>query len=158
MQQTATFKSSLFDRLTDIELESKNKKSIEEFLLGLQNDLAALLNQRRIVHQGVAKIDSLAQSILTYGLPDLTHYNPVSEKDREEVRKILQMVIRLHEPRLHDIHVVEKKLAGAEDATTTMAFTIFATVKFNKMVREINLDSYIKPSADEFSIMLYPNE
>lgn len=79
-------------------------------------DLTALLNTRIQAKQLPKGIEQIKQSILTYGLPDLTALSVVDQRERLE--KVIWDAIETFEPRLKLIRVerLEDNESGSAEA------------------------------------------
>src|SRR5262249_45014887 len=77
--------------------------TLRQILESVREDLEDLLNTRRS-HQmlGLAYAE-LARSIATYGLPDLASIDTSTPGKLEEIGRLMEKIIALHEPRLRNI-------------------------------------------------------
>ncbi|MEM9243121.1 MAG: type VI secretion system baseplate subunit TssE [Pseudomonadota bacterium] len=123
--------------------------SFETYVTEIQQDLIKLLNTKKIP----LDITQPAQAcILTYGMPDLTLFNPDSAKDIETVRKLLEETIEQFEQRLTNVTVLSKKQIQ-KTAPTMMSFCINAQIKINPQYMPIRFDSVIEPANDTVQIL-----
>src|SRR5262245_42116937 len=68
-------------------------------------DLNDLLNTRR-AHQAISnEFPNAAKSLLVFGLPDFSDYDPADSSDREKIRQEIQRTIELFESRLSNVTV-----------------------------------------------------
>ena len=81
---------------------------------------ASALNTRRSHRAPEAQYSELARSIVTYGLPDLASLDASTPGKQEEIGKIIEKIIALHEPRLRNVR-----------ATMVRARTIELRVRFH---------------------------
>ena len=49
--------------------------------------------------------DVLESSLLNYGIPDFSQFNPESDSDRKKLKIIIENLIAKFEPRLHKVNV-----------------------------------------------------
>jgi type VI secretion system protein ImpF len=114
---------SILDRLLDDAPDVSTEPSwswthdVNELKQAVVRDLEALLNTRQ-THLELLR-DSpdaeIAQSVLTYGLPDLTSAKVDSPEAREAVRRGVEDAIRRFEPRLIDVRVQSHEPEGPFD-------------------------------------------
>src|SRR5262249_22404324 len=106
---------SLKDRLLDpdsIGTRERPGYTLREVIESVREDLEELLNTRRS-HKGPgAAYTELENSILTYGLPDVTATDSDSEARLEDIGKVLQKVIAQHEPRLRNVRATMIRKRG----------------------------------------------
>lgn len=106
---------SFFDRLIDaataapsdnFQRASVSAYDPQQMLLAIGRDLEDLLNTRA-THQGVIADGSpLANTILTYGLPDIGSLEAAGARQRETIAAAVANAINIHEPRLVDVRVL----------------------------------------------------
>src|SRR4051812_21448523 len=102
---------SVLDRLLDDDPEvttepAKNRAQLlRELKLSVRRDIEALLNTRRRNLTPPPGLKELADSLLTYGIPDFSGTGPTSAKDREAFCRVLEGIIRENEPRLVSVAV-----------------------------------------------------
>jgi type VI secretion system protein ImpF len=94
---------SLLDRLTETGGTSYDlARRLKDSLL---RDLTALLNTRRAEQDFDPIFEQATNSLLTFGVSDLTSYNLHGKIDQERVRQSVERAIRQFEPRLTDVTV-----------------------------------------------------
>jgi type VI secretion system protein ImpF len=97
---------SLKDRLLDpdsIGTAGQPGYDLSQIIESVREDLEELLNTRGS-HQVLDKqYPELARSIVTFGLPDLAGLAATTPEERQEIGRILEKIITLHEPRLRDV-------------------------------------------------------
>ena len=102
---------SVFDRLIDLEPKSPRDQlatraaSVREFRRAVERDLDDLLNSRNTFADLSPDFAEAGQSVLTYGLPDISAFAISSARDQNRLRQIVETVIRTFEPRLTGISV-----------------------------------------------------
>lgn len=140
-----------FQRANTCETELSKQQSLYKVLQDVQTELGQLLNYKR--HYLVTEMpgEYIADSILAYGLPDLSHYNPNSERDRLEVKNLLQRTIENYETRLKNISIIEEK-KSEDSISTTMCFTVHATLVLAEEQLRLRFDSIIQPDNDEVQL------
>jgi type VI secretion system protein ImpF len=100
---------SVLDRLIDLEPKSSRDvlptraESVRALRRAVKDDLDSLLNSRNSFYDLPADFAEARQSVLTYGLPDLSALNIFSPRDRDRLRHALETTIQTFEPRLTGI-------------------------------------------------------
>jgi len=98
---------SLFDRLTDenprssVEIPKPINDQVRDYENSVARDLANLLNNRRSDKDIPDEFPESRESLLAYGLQDLSTF-PL---DREAIRRSVERTVRQFEPRLSRAHV-----------------------------------------------------
>src|SRR5215469_9145190 len=109
----------LFDDAPDVSTEPAWSwtQDLRELKQSVVRDLEALLNTRQT--RSELLLDSppaeIANSVLTYGLPDLTSAKVDSPEAREALRRAVEEAIRRFEPRLVDVRVQSHEPEGPFD-------------------------------------------
>jgi type VI secretion system protein ImpF len=97
---------SILDRLTDPDSQGtawRQGYGVDQMVEAVQRDLEELLNTRQS-HAGLPEeYSEVLNSIVGYGLPDLTSLNALTPQQREEIGRVLEAVVAKYEPRLRDI-------------------------------------------------------
>ena len=129
---------SLLDRLTDDEpgkeAEPRERRvlSLRTLREGVLRDLAWLLNTTSLLSNiDVPKLPHLANSVLNYGVPDLSG-NSISSLDLARLERAIRQAIWDFEPRLVRATVSVRALSGA-------------SVDHNKLTFEIEADMWAQP-------------
>jgi type VI secretion system protein ImpF len=99
---------SLLDRLTDPDSMGSDGRTgygVQQIIDAVRADLEELLNTRQ-THAGLpAEFVEVHNSIVTFGLPDLTSFNPSKPQEREQISAIVEGIIAKFEPRLRNVRV-----------------------------------------------------
>lgn len=155
INQTSNYKPASFMFYFEQNLTSKiqlnKQQSLQQVLQQIQIDLSKLLNHKRSHIIAQYNHIHVQDSILAYGLPDLSHYNPNSERDRSALKQLLQQTIENFEPRLNNISVIDKQ-NEYENLTTSMFFTVHATLNLAEQWVDLSFDSIIQPDCDAVQI------
>ena len=77
--------------------------SLRQILDSVREDLEELLNTRRTHKVSEKEYAELARSIVTYGLPDLASLDTSTLGKQEEIGRIIEKIVTLHEPRLRNV-------------------------------------------------------
>lgn len=153
-QQTVVL--SILDRLQDDQpnLTRDPPKTQEEAIADLKQairqDLENLLNCRRRGTSWPAHLSELAQSLVNYGLPDLTGLDTGTTESREGLRRTLEAVIRAFEPRFKAVRV--RMLDNAEATDRTLRFRIDAMVRIDPVSEPVIYDSAVDPVVGNLEI------
>jgi type VI secretion system protein ImpF len=76
---------------------------LAQILESVREDLEELLNTRRPLAPSPTAFPELARSVASYGLPDLASIDTSTISKRDEIGRILEQIITLHEPRLRNV-------------------------------------------------------
>lgn len=149
---------SLLDRLLDDAPDVSTEpawswtQSLGELKQSVMRDLEALLNTRQACTElalGAAKAE-IAQSVLTYGLPDLTSASAASPEARETLRLAVEAAIRRFEPRLIDVRVRANEMADAFDRT--LRLTVEALLDMDPEPIPIAFDTVLESSTGAYQV------
>jgi type VI secretion system protein ImpF len=97
---------SLLDRLLDPEEDGGRRGySLGQMSEAVRRDLEDLLNTRRTVDEEASDFVEVSQSLLAYGMPELSAFNASVPREREELVRLVADIIARFEPRLRDVRV-----------------------------------------------------
>ncbi|MBV9123840.1 MAG: type VI secretion system baseplate subunit TssE [Planctomycetes bacterium] len=156
IQEAQPLIPSVLDRLLDFEPEvsreaPRNRHQVlRELKQAVRRDLENLLNSRTRVLPWPTYLKELPKSLVNYGLPDFTGASMGSAKDREDLCRLLQTVIRQHEPRFKTVRVT--LLSNAEPLDRTLRFRIDALLYADPAPEPIVFDSVLKPGTGAFEV------
>ncbi len=97
---------SLLDRLIDPDSGGTSWRrgyGPEQMFEAVQRDLEDLLNTRQCISDVPEAYAEVRQSIVAYGLPDLTSFNAITPDQCQEICRTLETIVRQFEPRLQDV-------------------------------------------------------
>jgi type VI secretion system protein ImpF len=124
---------SLLDRLIDPDASGTSWRrgyGLEQMVEAVHRDLEDLLNTRQS-HVGLEEEGGLSKqlvevnnSIVAYGLPDLTSLNAVTPQQREEIGRVLEIIVAKFEPRLKEVKATI--VDANQDKERTVQFRIEA--------------------------------
>lgn len=103
--------TSILDRLIDLEPRTRSESAdraarhLVDIKKALRRDLEWLLNTKRPPIPALARPGPLADSVLGYGIPDLSALSLANLHDRERLRRMLQEAVARFEPRLTGVSV-----------------------------------------------------
>jgi type VI secretion system protein ImpF len=147
---------SVLDRLIDHDPQvgrepprSRNQM-LRDLKQAVRRDLENLLNTRVRCVSTTAELKELKQSLVNYGIPDLTGASLGSSKEREEFRRTIQSVILLYEPRLKKPTV--RLLDQSETIDRTIRFHIEAVLVAEPAPEPIALSSTVRLPTGSFEV------
>jgi type VI secretion system protein ImpF len=118
-------KPSLLDRLIDPDSGGtawRHGYGVEQMTATVLRDLDDLLNTRQSQGRLPEGYSELLRSVFSYGLPELTSFEGITDQQRAQIGQVIETVIALHEPRLRDVRAT---LVDAGDGKSgTLRFRI----------------------------------
>ena len=148
---------SLLDRLieygeneTPADL-SQRGQSLSEMQESVRRDLQDLLNTRQSTLETYADDTELAQSVLTYGLPDMTTLNPTVVDQRRLLQQTVEQTIRRFEPRLMEVRVT----AATVDAKSGrgLRLNVEALLRVAPAPLPVSFDTVVEPGSGEWRVV-----
>jgi type VI secretion system protein ImpF len=146
---------SVLDRLLDDEPGVRRDPAqtrhqvLRELKQSVRRDLEHLLNTRSRCLPWPPELAELADSLVNYGIPDVTGNPMASDDDRERLRALLEIVIRRWEPRFQRVHV---HLLGAETLDRTLRFRIDALLFATPAPEPVVFDSALEPTTGAIEV------
>ena len=140
--------ASLIDRLTSD--EARGAATVGALREGLRRDLEALMNARRRMVSWPGEYDNLEQSLLNYGLDDLTNETQGSQDFRDEFIEAVEKLLRRFEPRLGRFEV--RVLSEPDELDRTLRFRIAGVVVLGGERQELHFDSHVDPVRRHFVV------
>ena len=135
---------SLLDRLLDDapdRVADDAAPTVQDVRASVRRDLENLLNTRMIRQDGTAPHEELAQSIITYGLPDFSAIQLGVTEHKENLRRAVQTTIERFEPRLRRVSV--ELLDIGDDLERVLHLRISAVLMMEPEPVPLHLDSRI---------------
>jgi type VI secretion system protein ImpF len=120
---------SVLDRLIDPSSGGTGWRrgySETQMIAAVYRDLEELLNTRQSYTRLLDEFPEVQNSLLAYGLPDLTSFNAITDEQRREIGRVLEAVIARFEPRLKDVCAEVEKAEGTPQLQRTVRFHIKA--------------------------------
>ena len=151
---------SVLDRLIDLEPQVHREapqgrnQLLRELKQAVRRDLENLLNTRVRCVPYPPELAELRQSLVNYGIPDLTGAFLGSNKERDEFRRTIQAVILLYEPRLKKLSVT---LHDQEALDRTIRFHIEATLEAEPAPEPVAFDSMLRLTTGTFEVKGEPD-
>lgn len=135
---------SVLDRLIDYEPEmsqeapASRSKSLRQLKQSVKRDLEWLLNTRQIATGLPPGLKEVNRSVAAYGLPDFTGMGIHSPADQDSMRRAIETVISVFEPRLEDVVV---SLAPMRETERAVRFRIDARLKIEPAPEPVTFDT-----------------
>lgn len=153
-RQTLTLPSVL-DRLLDNEPDISHASSallfeLPQFRRALARDLEALLNTRIMDLPEIFEAYPLAtDSMLQFGIPDLSGISLLNPDDREMLRDRLRRAIERHEPRLTRVKI---SLDAPRELERHLRFRVDAVLKVHPHRPPVSFDATLQLSSNVYRI------
>ena len=117
---------------------------------GVARDLETLLNTRQEILQALPdEFVEVNNSLLTYGLPDLSSFSLDSEDDRGRVRRVIEQAIANCEPRLERVQVV---LQQPRDNERGLRFRIDALLRVDPAPEPVTFDAMLQLNTQQYTV------
>jgi len=146
---------SLLDRLieprdgeTD-DLTSRGQ-SVRELEEAVRRDLQDLLNTRRTAMDGYPEDSELANSLLTFGLPELTGFDPTVPDQRRTLQGIIEQTVQRFEPRLMNVRVTSM---SADGGGRGLRMSVEALLKVSPAPLPVTFDTVVKPGSEQWQVV-----
>ena len=100
----------MLDRLIgdDAEVSSITRsRSVRDLKAAVRRDLEWLLNTRAVAIPPPESLNEVRESVYTYGVSDITSLSADDPKARARLRNMIEEAIRVFEPRLMSVQVIE---------------------------------------------------
>lgn len=114
---------------------------LRELYSSVARDLDWLLNTKRWLPEPLENFPEANESILTYGLPDLSVYSWRNYSDSISICRLLEETIRSFEPRLRPRTVQVKPLPGGEVDDFRLRFRIDAVLQVEPIRAHVSFDT-----------------
>jgi len=147
---------SVLDRLLDDDPEVSREapKSrhhvLPELKQSVRRDLENLLNTRWRCVNWPPNLDDLEVSLVNYGIPDFTGVTMSSAASREQLRSVVEHVIRKFEPRFKSVKV--KLLENADETDRSLRLRIDALLYAEPAPEPVVFDSQLEPVSGNFAV------
>jgi type VI secretion system protein ImpF len=147
---------SVLDRLIDHDPEVRKEAAqnrnqlLRDLKLAVRRDLENLLNTRVRCVPWPAELKELKQSLINYGIPDLTGASLGSSKEREEFRRTVHSVILSYEPRLKTPTV--RLVDQAETLDRSISFHIEAVLQAEPAPEPVAFASTLRLATGSFEV------
>ncbi len=148
---------SSLDRLLDDAPDEAHERAEDEDAAihrlknGLRRDLEGLLNGRRPFSGWLNRLPELGESVLGFGLPDLSTEDFGTPAVRERIRRMIATCIRTHETRLTRVEV---ELDAAGPTSTGIRFRITAAMLVDQTEEPVIYDARLRPTDRAIAVHL----
>jgi type VI secretion system protein ImpF len=147
---------SVLDRLIDDDPASSKESVKQRYQIirdlkeSLKRDLEQLLNTRWRCRQWPPDLNELEVSLVNYGIPDFTGVHFSSKERQEELKDVIETVIRNYEPRLGEVTVEVATDHDVEDRS--FHFRIDALLMVDPAPEPVTFDTKMEPVTGDFSV------
>ncbi|QDU30423.1 Gene 25-like lysozyme [Anatilimnocola aggregata] len=147
--------ASLLDRLIEIqpneEATSHNPQglSLSEMQANVLRDVQSLLNTRQTLTEPTDDESHLRQSVVSFGLPDISNVNPDNLDQRDAIRSSVEEAIRQFEPRLANIRVQAHETSNAD---RSLRLTVDALLKVEPNPVPVQFDTVIESGTSQWKV------
>ncbi|KMJ49743.1 type VI secretion protein [Vogesella sp. EB] len=146
---------SVLDRLLDDQPDLSHGSEqllfeLPQFRRSLARDLEALLNTRIMAQPELYAAHPLADdSMLQFGIPDLSGISLLNPDDRELLREQLRRAIEVHEPRLSRVRV---NLDAPRELERHLRFRVDAVLKVHPHRPPVSFDATLQLSSNVYKV------
>lgn len=124
--------------------------SVRQLKDDVARDLAALLNSRQELQQGVPEeFKELRGSLLEFGVPDFTAYSLSSSEDRKRIRREVEQAIAQGEPRLKSVRV---SLEPEEKFSQVLRFRIEGLLRVESFAEPVTFDASLYVTNHQYDV------
>lgn len=144
---------SLIDRLTDPDSGGtawRRGYGVEQMIEVVRRDLEELLNTRRSTFGMTEAYTEVNNSIIAFGLPDLTALDAFTDAQREEIGRQIEATVNRFEPRLKDVRAV-LLLDDASLQDRSVKFRIDARMRVDP-APEVAFDTVLELMTGRYSV------
>jgi type VI secretion system protein ImpF len=146
---------SVLDRLLDNEPDvsreapRSNHQVLADLKLSLRRDLENLLNTRARCLQLPSDLTELNESLVNYGIPDITGQDLGQEKVRQKFCRELEEILRKYEPRFQSVKV---EMLATDTLDRTLRFRIDGMIYADPAPEPVIFDSAMKAVSGTFEV------
>jgi len=143
---------SIIDRLIDPESGGtawRHGYGVDEMVDAVRRDLEELLNTRQSHGQAAELFSEVRQSVLAYGLPDITSLNSITLQQRAEIGRVIEAAVARFEPRLRDISAA--MIEGGDGKERTVKFRIAARLNVDP-APDVAFDTILELTSGRYSV------
>jgi len=146
---------SVIDRLIDMTPERKiespptRAQSLRDLKAALKRDLEWLLNTRRPLIELPEGAKELQQSLLSYGLPDISSMAVHSVADQNRLLRVMESVISSFEPRLENVKVSLEPVAAD---SRELRFLIEGFLRIDPAPEHVTFDTVLELTSGEYEV------
>jgi type VI secretion system protein ImpF len=143
---------SILDRLIDPDSAGtkwRHGYGVEQMVEAVQRDLEELLNTRQTDGGIPESLTEVHNSVVAYGLPDLTSLNTITPQQREDIGRVIEACVARFEPRLRDIRAIMIEDTTGKDRT--VKFRIDARLCVDP-APEVAFDTILELTTGHYSV------
>ena len=146
---------SVLDRLLDDEPgrdwepARDRAQRLADLKASVRRDVEDLLNTRRRLAEVPPGLREAADSLLTYGLPDVSGAGPATGADRAAFARRLEHILGVNDARLTRVAV---EVVPTDDAGRALKFRITALLRADPAPEPVAFDSALDPASGEFRV------
>jgi len=147
---------SVLDRLLDDdpgvsrEPPSARYSNVRKLKNSVARDLEAMLNTRQeTLTELSSDFTETSRSLLTYGLPDFTAFNLMSQTDRTRIRRALEQTIASFEPRLKRVRV---NLEAPRQNDRSIRFRVEALLPLDPAPEVVTFDTVLQLHTQQYVV------
>ncbi len=115
----------------------------------VRRDLEWLLNSKQPLFDPPESLQHLAQSLLTFGLPDFTVASLGSPRDQDALRRAIEAAVRRFEPRLAEVSV---HLEEGREFDRSLRFRIEGMLQTDPEPEPVTFDSVLQMNTRDFVV------
>src|SRR5438309_9798222 len=144
---------SVLDRLIgdDAEVSAITRaRSVRELKASVRRDLEWLLNTRAVAIPPPEPLTHLRESVYNYGVSDITSLSADDPKARIRLRNMIEEAIRVFEPRLMGVQVVESAVVTRE--ARQLRFSIQAVLRMDPSPERVSFDTVLDVSRGQYAV------
>jgi len=144
---------SVLDRLIgdDAEVSAITRpRSVRDLKAAVRRDLEWLLNTRAVAIPPPESLNEVRQSVYTYGVSDITSLSADDPKARLRLRNMIEEAIRVFEPRLMGVQVVESSVFTRE--VRQLRFSIQAVLRMDPSPERVSFDTILDVSRGQYAV------
>jgi type VI secretion system protein ImpF len=143
---------SILDRLTDPGSGGtawRRGYGVEQMIDAVRRDLEELLNTRQSTHGLPAGFGEVENSLIGYGLPDLTTLDAYTTEQRAAIGRLIEAAIERYEPRLRGVQAT--MLEAGEGPERRVRFRIDARLCVDP-APEVAFDTVLELMTGHYSV------
>lgn len=143
---------SVLDRLIgdDAEMSAITRsRSVRDLKAAVRRDLEWLLNTRAIAIPPPESLRELRESVYTYGVSDITSLSADDPKARMRLRNMIEEAIRIFEPRLSSVQVIE---SPSSRDNRQLRFSIQAVLRMDPSPERVSFDTVLDVSRGQYAV------
>lgn len=147
--------SSLIERLIDLEPTKREEptqtfqQSLRRLRASLRRDLEWLLNTRRPIIDLPEWCHEVENSLLRFGIPDLTSYSLGTARDQSKLIALLEDTIGAFEPRLRNVTV---NLLPVNSKARILKFQIEGLLRLESGAERIQFDTTLDLASGNYLV------